>query len=304
MSKKITIYDLADMLNLSPATISRSLNDHPSISTKTKKLVVSKANEVGYKTNKFAANFRNQKSHTIGVIVPRLNSYFMSTVLAGIEQVANKSGYNIIISQSLESEEKEKINTKTLLDSGVDALLVSIAYESINYDHFVNYTNRKIPLLFFDRVIDMPNCPTILIDNQAAGYEATKHLIKLGCQNLLHVSGNLRRTLYTDRYKGFKDALLENKMDVTSANLIESDLDPKKTQVVVNYIKNSKKNIDGIFVASDNFAANCIKELKKEGYRIILLNSNPATIMTDPNMAHSTYIEPCLASYHVPQSFP
>ena len=99
MSKKITIYDLADMLNLSPATISRSLNDHPSISTKTKKLVVSKANEVGYKTNKFAANFRNQKSHTIGVIVPRLNSYFMSTVLAGIEQVANKSGYNIIISQ-------------------------------------------------------------------------------------------------------------------------------------------------------------------------------------------------------------
>ena len=109
MSKKVTIYDLAKMLNVSPATVSRSLNNHHSISEETKKKVIAKANEVGYRTNKFAANLSNQKSNTIGVIVPRLNSYFMSTVLAGIEQVANEVGYNLIISQSLESEEKEII---------------------------------------------------------------------------------------------------------------------------------------------------------------------------------------------------
>lgn len=295
MSKKVTIYDLAKMLNVSPATVSRSLNNHHSISEETKKKVIAKANEVGYRTNKFAANLSNQKSNTIGVIVPRLNSYFMSTVLAGIEQVANEVGYNLIISQSLESEEKEIINAKTLLDSGVDALLVSLANDTSNYQHFESYTKRKIPLLFFDRVIDLPNCPTILIDNQAAGYEATKHLIDQGCSNLLHISGNLKRTLYKDRFKGFKNALLENQFEVNETNILETDLDPKHIQVVIDTIKNSPKKIDGIFVASDNFAANCIKELKKEGFKIpedikvVGFNNDPVSEIISPNLSTIEY---------------
>lgn len=295
MSKKVTIYDLAKMLNVSPATVSRSLNNHHSISEETKKKVIAKANEVGYRTNKFAANLSNQKSNTIGVIVPRLNSYFMSTVLAGIEQVANEVGYNLIISQSLESEEKEIINAKTLLDSGVDALLVSLANDTSNYQHFESYTKRKIPLLFFDRVIDLPNCPTILIDNQAAGYEATKHLIDQGCSNLLHISGNLKRTLYKDRFKGFKNALLENQFKVNETNILETDLDPKHIQVVIDTIKNSPKKIDGIFVASDNFAANCIKELKKEGFKIpedikvVGFNNDPVSEIISPNLSTIEY---------------
>lgn len=283
------------MLNVSPATVSRSLNNHHSISEETKKKVIAKANEVGYRTNKFAANLSNQKSNTIGVIVPRLNSYFMSTVLAGIEQVANEVGYNLIISQSLESEEKEIINAKTLLDSGVDALLVSLANDTSNYQHFESYTKRKIPLLFFDRVIDLPNCPTILIDNQAAGYEATKHLIDQGCSNLLHISGNLKRTLYKDRFKGFKNALLENQFEVNVTNILETDLDPKHIQVVIDTIKHSTKKIDGIFVASDNFAANCIKELKKEGFKIpedikvVGFNNDPVSEIISPNLSTIEY---------------
>ncbi|TLP70574.1 LacI family DNA-binding transcriptional regulator [Maribacter sp. ACAM166] len=295
MSKKVTIYDLAEMLNVSPATVSRSLNNHPSISDKTKQRIILKANEVGYRTNKFAANLSNQKSNTIGVIVPKLNSYFMSTILAGIEKVANKVGYSLIISQSLESEEKEKINAKTLLDSGVDALLISLANDTSDYKHFENYTKRKIPLLFFDRVIDLPNCPTILIDNEAAGYEATKHLIAQGCSNLLHISGNLQRTLYADRYKGFKHALLENQLKITETNLLETDLDPKNIQVAIDYIKNSTKKIDGLFVASDNFAANCIKELQKVGFKIpedikvVGFNNDPVSEIISPNLSTIEY---------------
>lgn len=295
MPKNITIYDLAQMLNVSPATVSRSLNDHHSISDETKKRIKAKAREVGYRTNKFAANLSSQKSNTIGVIVPRLNSYFMSTVLAGIEKVANQIGYNLIISQSLESEEKEKINAKTLLDSGVDALLVSLANDSSNYEHFINYTERKIPLLFFDRVIDLPNCPTILIDNQAAGYEAGKHLIEQGCTNIIHISGNLKRTLYADRYKGFKNALLEHQHKVNDNTLLETDLDPKNIKTVIRKIKNSTKKIDGLFVASDNYAANCIKELKKEGFKIpedikvVGFNNDPVSEIISPNLTTIDY---------------
>lgn len=295
MPKKITIYDLAQMLSVSPATVSRSLNNHHSISDATKKRILDKANEVGYRTNKFAANLSNQKSNTIGVIVPRLNSYFMSTVLAGIEKVANEVGYNLIISQSLESEEKEKINAKTLLDSGVDALLVSLAHDSKDYQHFKNFTDRKIPLLFFDRVIDLPHCPTILIDNSSAGYEAGKHLIEQGCTNIVHISGNLKRTLYQDRFKGFKNALLEHNMEINDHTLKETDLDPKNIHAVIDFIKNSPKKIDGIFVASDNYAANCIKELIKVGIRVpedikvVGFNNDPVSEIISPNLTTISY---------------
>jgi LacI family transcriptional regulator len=295
MPKKVTIYDLAKLLNISPATVSRSLNDHPSISDSTKKMVLAMANEKGYRANKFAANLSNQKSNTIGVIVPRLNSYFMSTVLAGIEQVANKVGYSLIISQSLESEEKEKINAKTLLNSGVDALLVSLAYESNDYGHFQEYTHRKIPLLFFDRVIDLPHCTTILIDNKAAGYEATKHLLEMGCKNLLHVSGSLQRSLYVDRFKGFKEALWENNMPVGDDHLMETDLDTKKVKSVVDRIKTSPRKIDGLFVASDNFAANCIKELQEEGFnvpgdiKVVGFNNDPVSEIISPHLTTIDY---------------
>ncbi|GAB5472300.1 MAG: LacI family DNA-binding transcriptional regulator [Maribacter sp.] len=295
MTKKVTIYDLAELLKVSPATVSRSLNDHPSISEDTKKRILSAANKHGYRTNKFAANLRRQKSNTIGVIVPRLNSYFMSTVLAGIEQVANKVGYNLIISQSLESEKKEKINAKTLLNSGVDALLVSLAYETTDYEHFKKYTSRKIPLLFFDRVFDLPNCPTIVVDNRAAGYEATEHLIEQGCQNILHISGNLNRKVYKSRFKGYKAALGSNGIKFTMDNLLETDLDPKKVDDALDYIKKSKKKIDGIFVSSDNFAANLIKELKKSGFaipedlKVIGFNNDPVSEIISPNLTTIDY---------------
>ncbi|PIB28529.1 LacI family DNA-binding transcriptional regulator [Maribacter sp. 4G9] len=295
MSKRITIYDLANQLGLSPATVSRSLNGHPSISDNTKKMVLELAKEKGYRTNKFASNLSRQQSNTIGVIVPKLNSYFMSTVLAGIEQVANKVGYNLIISQSQESEEKEKINATTLLNSGVDALLVSLANESNDYEHFEAFTSRKIPLLFFDRVIDLPQCPTILIDNLAAGFDAGQHLVDQGCKNPIHVSGNLKRTLYADRFKGFQQALLMNGFSLHADQLIETGLDPIHIEEVISHIKRANKKIDGLFVASDNFAAHCIIALQREGFRVpedikvVGFNNDPVCEIVSPNLTTIEY---------------
>ncbi|CAM4375000.1 LacI family DNA-binding transcriptional regulator [Zobellia roscoffensis] len=295
MAKKITIYDLAQKLNISPATVSRSLNDHPAISQKTKDKVLLVAKETGYRMNKFAANLSKQKSNTIGVIVPKLNSNFMSTVLSGIEKIANDVGYNLIISQSLESEEKEKLNAKTLFDSGVDALLVSLAYETENFDHFTTYTDRKIPLLFFDRVCDLPNCPTISIDNHAAGFDATQHLIQQGCRNIVHISGSLKRNVYADRFDGYQRALHKNGIEFHKENLYESDLSIENVQKFVERIRDSKHKVDGVFVSNDTFAVHCIKELKKEGYKIpedikiIGFNNDPVSEVISPNLTTIEY---------------
>ncbi|SDL93333.1 LacI family DNA-binding transcriptional regulator [Kriegella aquimaris] len=295
MQKKVTIYDLAKMLNVSPATVSRSLNDHHSISKKTKERILLAANEAGYRTNKFAANLSKQKSNTIGVVVPKLNSYFMSTVLSGIEKAANDEGYNLIISQSLESEKKEKLNTKTLYDSGVDALMVSLAYETSNYEHFDTFTKKEIPLLFFDRVFTLPNCPTILIDNKLAGFQATEHLISQGCKNLLHISGNLQRNEYAERLQGFKDAMVKNGIPFRTSNLLETDLDPQKIDEVLKHIKKSKNKVDGIFLANDTMAVECIKELKKIGIKIpeeikiVGFNNDPISEIISPALTTIDY---------------
>ncbi|PWT95816.1 MAG: LacI family transcriptional regulator, partial [Bacteroidetes bacterium] len=129
-SKEVTIYDLAARLNISVATVSRALKDDPVVSKKTKKKIFDLAEELGYRSNHFARNLRKQKTETIGVIIPRLNSYFMSTVIAGIESVVNSAGYNLIISQSSESANKEIASAKTMFNNRVDGLLVSLSYET------------------------------------------------------------------------------------------------------------------------------------------------------------------------------
>src|SRR5580692_7834382 len=115
-NKEITIYDLARKLNISIATVSRALKNDPVVSKKTKKKIFDLAEEMGYRSNHFARNLRNQRTETIGVIVPKLNSYFMSTVIAGIEHVVNNAGYNLIISQSSESTAKEVASAKTMFN--------------------------------------------------------------------------------------------------------------------------------------------------------------------------------------------
>ena len=166
--KEVTIYDLARKLDLSIATVSRALKDDPVVSKKTKKRIADLAQELGYRSNHFARNLRTRRTMTIGVIIPRINSYFMSAVIAGMENVANHEGYNLIISQSSELVEKERANATTLFNSRVDGLLVSLAYDTASLSHFEPFFSKKIPLIFFDRVAEHKDCTGILIDNQKA----------------------------------------------------------------------------------------------------------------------------------------
>src|SRR5690242_10688646 len=167
--RDVTIYDIAKALDLSPATVSRGLKDHEAIKKDTKKRILDKAREMGYQHNHFASNLRRNRTNTIGVIVPRLNSYFMSSVIAGMEKIANDAGYNLVISQSLESVKKEMVNVRTLFNSRVDGLLVSLAYDTENLSHFDIFLDKGIPLIFFDLVIEHPKCISIVIDNFKAG---------------------------------------------------------------------------------------------------------------------------------------
>jgi len=171
--KEITIYDIARQLNISAATVSRGLKDHPAINKSTRKKIQDLARQLGYRSNTFASNLRKKNTNTIGVIVPRLSSYFMSNVIAGMEHIATAEGYNLIISQSLETLQKEQANVDTMFNSRVDGLLVSLSYETENLNHFDPFLKKNIPVIFFDRIKEHKQCMGIVIDNYHSAYDET-----------------------------------------------------------------------------------------------------------------------------------
>jgi len=150
--KEITMYDLAKKLNISIATVSRALQDDPVVSKKTKKKIFELAEEMGYRSNHFARNLRQQQTNTIGVIVHELNSNFITSVLAGIEKITTEAGYDLIIAHSSESYTKEAANAKNLFHKRVDGLIASLAFDTNDLDHFKPFIDKGVPVMFFDRV--------------------------------------------------------------------------------------------------------------------------------------------------------
>ncbi|MCR6719064.1 MAG: LacI family transcriptional regulator [Chitinophagaceae bacterium] len=141
--KEVTIYDIARHLSISATTVSRGLKNHPTINKNTRKKIFDAARELGYRSNLFASSLRSRRTHTLGVIVPRLNSYFVSSVLAGMEDAANREGYNLIISQSLESAEKEVANAQIMFNKRVDGLLISLAYDTVDLHHLDPFFKKR-----------------------------------------------------------------------------------------------------------------------------------------------------------------
>jgi LacI family transcriptional regulator len=295
MSKEVTIYDIARKLDISIATVSRALQDDPVVSKKTKKKIADLAEEMGYRSNHFARNLRNSKTNTIGVIVPRLNSYFMSTVIAGIESVANKEGYNLIISQSSESTEKEVASAKTMFNNRVDGLLVSLAYDTRSLEHFEPFFKKNIPLIFFDRVAEHEHCSTILIDNQKAAYEATSHLIGQGCKRIVHITAASEINVYADRLAGYQKALADHHLKFDRKLVIAANLSQESGTAAAESILQLKARPDGVFVANDNCAVGCMLALKKAGIRIPAdiafagFNNDPVSTVIEPNLTTINY---------------
>ncbi len=293
--KDITIYDIAEALKLSPATISRGLKEHPAIRKDTRKKILEKAKEMGYRQNFFASNLRRNRTNTIGVIVPRLNSYFMSTVIAGMEKIANQAGYNLIISQSMESIAKEIVNVKTMYNSRVDGLLVSLAYTTDDSSHFDDLLEKGVPLIFFDRVFEHPQCTSVVIDNYKAGYEVTQHLIDQGCKRIAHITASLKRNVYADRLKGYKQALSDRGLLYDEKLVFINNLSEQSGVEVCQALLKMNPRPDGIFSSNDACAVSCIRELKLAGIKIPQdiavagFNNDPLSKVIEPNLTTINY---------------
>ena len=290
--KEITIYDIAKKMETSTATVSRALNDNPAISESTRKKIQKVAKEMGYRHNNFAKNLRNQKSQTIGVIIHELVSTFVTSVLGGIEQVATEAGYDLIIAHSSEQMEKEKKNANNLFHKRVDGVIASLSFNTTNLEHFNPFIEKKIPLVFFDRVEENLELTKVIIDNYKCGYLATQHLIDQGCKRVAIVTGPQERNVYNKRYKGYRDALLDADMEIKKDYIIINELNAQSGIEAAKRLLKLKPVPDGVFVTNDLTAAVFMKELKKNGVKI----PKDIAIVGFNNDAISEIIEPELTT--------
>jgi LacI family transcriptional regulator len=263
-----TIHDIAKKLNISASTVSRALNDNPLISEATRNKIKKAAEEMGYRPNVMAANFRTKRTNTIGVIVPLINRHFFSSVISGIEDIAYQQGFAVTISQSNDNFEKEDKIAQTLFANRVDGLILSIAMETKTYDHLKLFSERNIPLVFFDRVVDEIDAYKIVVDDFGAAYKATQHLIDQGRKRIAHIGGPLNLKTYNTRQNGYCKALTDAGLMVDNSIIINNNLSREDgTNAIKKLLTNSTKP-DAIFCGNDTTALSIIIYLQKKGIKV------------------------------------
>jgi LacI family transcriptional regulator len=263
--KDITIYDIAKQIGVSPATVSRALNNSASISIETREKINALAEKLGYRHNPFASSLRLQKTHTIGVILHELNSYFITSVLAGIEKIVTEAKYHLIIAHSAENPDLEAANALNLFHKRVDGVIASLSFGTEALSHFKQFRNKNIPLVFFDRVFEESDYAKVIINNFQAGYDATTHLIQQGCKRIGLITSSLKRNVYSERMKGYRQALQDNHLKYDEKLLI---IDPIKEEDAIRSAKKilaMKRLPDGIFITNDFCAAVIMQVLKDAG---------------------------------------
>jgi DNA-binding LacI/PurR family transcriptional regulator len=263
-SSNVTIKDIARILGISPSTVSRALKDHPDISKATKDQVNKLAQEMKYKPNPIALSLRNRKSNVIGVVIPEIVHYFFSSVISGIEKVANEHGYSVIVSQSGEKYEKEVEVCNTFLHSIIDGLLISVSKETNTYEHLQKLDEEGIPVVFFDRMIEEFEADRVLINDFDGAFQATQHLIVEGRRRIVHFAGPKNRLISQNRLKGYLEAHRKNGVVIDESLVIPCD-SLEQAMVETQKLIDTGFKFDSIFTVNDFTAAGAIKTLLKNG---------------------------------------
>jgi len=284
---------MAEQLKVSPSTISRALQNHPSIGKKMTAEVHKMAKKLGYYPNSVASNLRRNKTNLIGVIIPRIDRYFQSSAIAGIEEVASKAGYYVIIFQSNNSYQREKENARMLLASQADGIIACLAMETNNYDHLTVFKDHNIPLVFFDRVCNEIETHKVIIDDFGASLKATEHLLSIGCRRIAHIAGNQHMAIFRDRLRGYQEALKKNNLTYGEELICYTeDLSVTEGALATEKFLKMKKRPDGIFCSNDTSAISAIQTIKKAGLKV----PDDVAVVGFSNTPNSLIIDPALTT--------
>jgi len=289
--KKNSIQELAQALRLSPATISRVLNNHPHVHESTRNRVMAFVEKTGYTRNVMASGLRTNKTHTVGLIVPRLSMFMHTEVTTTVQNGLHAHGYNLIICQSNDSLEIEKDLARTLYASRVDAVIAACTLFTTDFSHFDILTENNIPVVFYDRVPVQPYGACIVKgDDFRGGYLSASHLIQLGCRRIAYISGPLTCNIYTDRYAGFEKALMQHGVPLHKDWIFYHELTAENARKAMHRLFAKPPYPDAIMAANDVSALAVLDYAKETGIavpgelRIVGYSNDPRSSIVSPSI--------------------
>lgn len=287
---KVTIHDIAKKLNVTASTVSRALNNNPRISESTRKTVLKTAKQLNYQPNNIAAALRHGKSHVIGVVVPTADRSFFASVVRGIEEIANKIGYKVIICQSYDNYEKEVQTIDALFSARVDGIIASVGKNTEDFTHFKRAQEKGIPLVLFDRTTPELDVSQVMIDDYVGAYKMVQHLIQQGCRRIAHFTSPKKVSIFKERLRGYKDALKDHDIAFDPELVIDSNLQLTDGRDSMEKLLALKEPPDAVFSSSDYGAMGAMQVLKERGIQIpdqVALagfSNEPFTSFTDPTL--------------------
>ena len=267
--KYATIKDIAHMLGISVSTVSRALRDTYDVSAETRQKVLEAAASCQYKPNFNATGLVKQSTHNLGVLIPTITNYYFSTVITGIQQVAQQHGYNLILYLTNDSPDVEKQVVEELALSSLDGLLACISSRANEYAHFQKLLDGGLPIVFFDRVPDETiRAAKVVQDDYNGAFSAVEHLIERGYTRIAHVTGPQGLQLTENRARGYLDALQKYQLPTQPDWLIHSGFSQKDGEVDLEKLLLSQPTPNAVFAVNDRKAVGVIVGLKKRGIEV------------------------------------
>lgn len=300
MIRRITLKEIANELNVSISTVSKSLKDSHEIGIETRQKIKAFAKVHNYRPNNIALSLKNRKTKTIGVIIPEIVHHFFSIVINSIEKFSTESGYNVIIAVSNESFEKEVLNMETLANGHIDGIIMSIAKETLkkqDFHHIKETIDLGIPVVLFDRVINDVKCDKVIVNDKQAAKEATQALIDDNRTNILLLTSEDYVSVGNLRTEGYLEALKDNDI-IPDSDLIIKVKDKKGSQLEMSFLENELekvlkiKKVDAILGVNEIYAGSALKVLKKNKITV----PNEIAIISFTDGVISRYSSPSLST--------
>jgi LacI family transcriptional regulator len=261
----ITIKDIARALNLSVSTVSKALRGSHEISAETQASVRAYASAHNYKPNPIAQSLKQGRSKSIGVIVCNIDNNFFSQAINGIESVARSKDYNVIITQSQESYEREVANSEHLSSRSVDGLIISLSAETKRIDHLVKLHEKGLPIVFFDRISDEIATHKVIADNYQGAFEATRHLVQQGFRRIATITSSASLSITQERLEGYKKALSDAGLEADAAYIKfcpHGGMIQEETRQALTELLALEERPDAIFTASDRLSTTTLSLLR------------------------------------------
>ena len=291
MGKRVTLRDIARSVGLSMATVSRALADHPDISGDTKQRVRDVAQAMSYIPNYRARYMRAKHSRLIALIIPEMNTFFVPSMISGINHVVQQNDYSLIVFQSDNSIVQERRLLEYCTHLSADGVLLVLSSETADLQHVEVLKDCGIPVVLLDRTMETTKYTTITIDDQEVGREAASYLISHGHTRCLGVFSDPRQRISALRLRGFRRAHNEHGIPLVDTQIVRV---PVITDLAASLGRALEAHPDttAIFTMTDELLVHTHHLLSQRGLRIpedislFGISDGQAPLFLHPNVTH------------------